>query len=158
MENEQALDKYRCENIDQTRMIPIWLDIKERQDIFNGFGAQESCDVLFSALIHPLMPTTYICCSETLWERLRRALIEHHLLRVNRVLDPQSLSLTPLPYLSGQNPFVMNTNGHKLYAAQVYCYRRSTVKLDAHQLTLAHTLGLFNPDAVLGTDGIATGL
>lgn len=131
--------------------------MKERQDVFNGFGAQESCDCLFTALIHPLMPTVFVCKSNQLWARFRSTVIEQHNFRVDRVLNPKHLKLTPLPYLSGPDPFRMNTNAHQLYTAGIPCYRRALVKVSVDRLTLAHSMGLFEKDAVLGEDGIAKG-
>lgn len=138
-------------------MSPIWSMMKERQDIFNGFGAQESCDCLFIALIHPLMPTAFICKSDTIWIRFCSTLQEQHLFRVQRVLEPKVLKLTPLPYLSRKDPFYFNANAHKLYAAGIPCYRRSSIKLSVETLTLAHSMCLFNMDAVLEEDGVARG-
>ncbi|KAJ3858675.1 hypothetical protein EV359DRAFT_68817 [Lentinula novae-zelandiae] len=104
VETGQVLDCF-CQKVlalppaQMLRIATIWTTMKEHQDVFNGFGAQESCDALFVALIHPLMPVTL---------------------------------------LSG-----------------IPCYRREFVKLSTEPLTLAHNMGLFNKDAVLGDDGVA---
>ncbi|KAJ3885488.1 hypothetical protein GG344DRAFT_82661 [Lentinula edodes] len=160
VETGQVLDCFRQEVLAlppaQTLRIPtIWTTMKERQDVFNGFGAQESCDALFLALIHPLMPVTLLCGSDLMWTRFRTTVIDQHIFRVQRVLSPEKIGAERLPYISCQSPFRMNTHGHKLYTAGIPCYRREFVKLSTEQLTLAHNIGLFNKDAVLGDDGVA---
>lgn len=132
--------------------------MKEHQDIFNGFGAQESCDTLFLALIHPLMPAQFVCSSKETWTRFRSTVIEQHMFRIQRILHPDMLGVSPLAYLSKESdPFKMNKHAHEAYAATIPCYRKKTVLLSSSQLDLAHKLGLFNKDGVLGEDGIAQG-
>ncbi|KAJ4500573.1 hypothetical protein C8R41DRAFT_810021 [Lentinula lateritia] len=155
-ETENVLEQFRREMSNSHSMSPIWSVMKERQDIFNGFGAQESCDTLFLALIHPLMPAQFVCSSKETWTRFRSTVIEQHMFRIQRILHPDMLGVSPLAYLSKESdPFKMNKHAHEAYAATIPCYRKKTVLLSSSQLDLAHKLGLFNKDGVLGEDGIA---
>ncbi|KAK7015890.1 fatty acid synthase alpha subunit Lsd1 [Paramarasmius palmivorus] len=147
-----VLDAFRNEvqesSLDYT---PVWKVMKERQDVFNGFGAQESCDTLFEALIHPKMPVSYVCKHDEVWRRFHKAVIQDHLQRI------ASLKTAKLPCVSGRRkfPFSMNVDGHNRYLHTITCYRRNPVSFSVEKLTQAHALGLFNPDAVLGEDGVA---
>ncbi|THU76483.1 hypothetical protein K435DRAFT_879159 [Dendrothele bispora CBS 962.96] len=147
-----VLDEFRKRICDQPFVdyTPIWQVMKDRQDTFNGFGAQEACDALFAAHIHTRMPVTFVCKNNDLWNRLHATVIEHHRSRVERV------SATPkLPYVSKEMAFSMNTKGQNMYAPQVQCYRRKKVHVSQKWLDDAWAMGLLDPNAVLGVDGIA---
>ncbi|KAJ6617308.1 hypothetical protein B0H10DRAFT_2218648 [Mycena sp. CBHHK59/15] len=106
---------------------PIFITIKSTQTVFNGYGAQETTDLLLLALIHPQMPTVHLV-----------------------------LPSTHLPYVSGKSPFRMNLSGHRKYLKLVSAYRRSNVVLDKAALDEAHALGLFIPNAVIQPNGHAS--
>lgn len=74
-------------------------------------------------------------------------------------MDPSSIrsKMKVLPYVSGPKPFRMNTAAHKLYCADILCYRKEKVYLSREQVMIANSMGLFNPDAVLDDTGIAKG-
>ncbi|THV04077.1 hypothetical protein K435DRAFT_791264 [Dendrothele bispora CBS 962.96] len=147
-----VLDEFRKRICDQPFVdyTPIWQVMKDRQDTFNGFGAQEACDALFAAHIHTRMPVTFVCKNNDLWNRLHATVIEHHRSRVERV------SATPkLPYVSKEMAFSMNTKGQNMYAPQVQCYRRKKVHVSQKWLDDAWAMGLLDPNAVLGVDDIA---
>ncbi|KAK7436536.1 fatty acid synthase alpha subunit Lsd1 [Stygiomarasmius scandens] len=138
-----------CEKL-SINYTPIWQVMKDTQDVFNGFGAQEACDALCAAHIHPRMPVTFICKNSVLWNRFQATVIEQHCSRVRRI---QSKPI--LPYASKEMAFCMNTKGHNMYSQGILCYRREKVYVTQKWLDEAHAMGLLDPNAVLGEDGIA---
>jgi hypothetical protein len=71
---------------------PIFVAMKYSQDIFNGFGAQETADVLVSAFIHPMMPVHAICSDNNLWD--------FFLLRIKAYPKERLQCLFDLPFVS----------------------------------------------------------
>jgi hypothetical protein len=94
----------------QLSKAPIWQTMKDRQDVFNGFGAQESCDALCSAFLHPCTPTIFICTNDELWTRFYQMVIDQHCMRVERI---RAKTPSPLPHVSSSRPFYFNRNGHR---------------------------------------------
>lgn len=132
---------------------PIFITIKSTQTVFNGYGAQETTDLLLLALIHPQMLTVHVCTHSETWDRLDKALIRYHASRMELALPS-----THLPYVSGKSPFLMNLSGHRRkYLKHISAYRRSHVVLDKAALDEAHALGLFIPNAVIQPNGHASG-
>ena len=86
---------------------PVWKVMKDQQDVFNGFGAQEATDALFDALIHPRMPISLICKDDSLWTRFSTTATAHQTFRVNRIMHPELLGAKSLPYIS-KSKFHMN--------------------------------------------------
>ncbi|KAJ7677154.1 hypothetical protein B0H17DRAFT_1139801 [Mycena rosella] len=107
------------------------------QTVFNGRGAQEATDLLILALIHPQMPTVYVCRDDITWARFRQAFIDYDKSRTDLVL-PRSC----LPHVSGPSPIRMNTSGHKKFLSKVSGYKHGVVIFTEDQLNLAHELGL----------------
>ncbi|KAJ7467278.1 hypothetical protein B0H11DRAFT_2197385 [Mycena galericulata] len=120
------------------------------QTVFNGFGAQEATDLLCLALIHPVMRSVDVCGHEEVWSRFVSAIIDYDKSRMDLALPSSSL-----PFVSGDSPFRMNTDGYNGYLYHISCYRRSHVILDAARLEAAHKLGLFLPNAIIQPNGIA---
>ncbi|KAL0567247.1 fatty acid synthase alpha subunit Lsd1 [Marasmius crinis-equi] len=146
-----ALEAFRAEIVAESNSDPIWVVMKHRQDAFNGFGAQETCDTLLTALIHPRMPAYLVCQDSVLWGRLLKAVREDHLARVSMATRREK----PFPRLSSKTPFRFNDFGHKRFLQHVTCYRRDKVIFTPERLALANSLGLFDPNVVLGDDGVA---
>ncbi|KAJ7478782.1 hypothetical protein B0H11DRAFT_2423767 [Mycena galericulata] len=147
----EALSSWRAEVLrhpfDST---PIFASVKATQTVFNGFGAQEATDLLCLALIHPVMRSVDVCGHEEVWSRFVSAIIDYDKSRMDLALPSSSL-----PFVSGDSPFRMNTDGHNGYLYHISCYRRSHVILDAARLEAAHKLGLFLPNAIIQPNGIA---
>ncbi|KAJ7439172.1 hypothetical protein B0H11DRAFT_2205856 [Mycena galericulata] len=147
----EALSSWRAEVLrhpfDST---PIFASVKATQTVFNGFGAQEATDLLCLALIHPVMRSVDVCGHEEVWSRFVSAIIDYDKSRMDLALPSSSL-----PFVSGDSPFRMNTDGHNRYLYHISCYRRSHVILDAARLEAAHKLGLFLPNAIIQPNGIA---
>ncbi|KAJ7710693.1 hypothetical protein B0H17DRAFT_1123812 [Mycena rosella] len=119
------------------------------QTVFNGFGAQETTDLLLAALIHPQMPTTYVCRDDHVWGCFRQAVIDYDKHRMDLLLPSR------LPYVSSPRPFRMNADGDRRYLACISTYRRSHVLLPAAALFAAHKNSLFLPGAYIQPDGKA---
>ncbi|THU77365.1 hypothetical protein K435DRAFT_877954 [Dendrothele bispora CBS 962.96] len=65
-----GLDNFRDEIVSKAKVdyVPIWQTMKDCQDVFNGFGAHESCDALWITHIHPRMPTSFVCQNDDILE------------------------------------------------------------------------------------------
>lgn len=150
---ERALDNWRKSILGEPfNDEPIFLAVKSQQKVFNGYGAQEGCDALFHAFIHPGMPVTLVCRSDELWARFRRTIIDYQKILIQRLHSHPFL-----PYVSGPKAFRMNTNGHKNFIATVLCYRRKSIYADQQWLDRAHSMGLLDADAIIQDDGTALG-
>ncbi|KAJ6550601.1 hypothetical protein DFH09DRAFT_1168577 [Mycena vulgaris] len=135
----------------QQNFTPIFLSIKGTQSVFNGSGAQEATDLLLLAMIHPQMPTYYVCREDETWARLERAVIDYDKNRMDLALPSSRL-----PSVSGPAPFHMNHDGHAKYLQHISTYRRSRVILPIEDLRRAHELGLFIPNARIQPNGHAS--
>ena len=119
--------------------------------VFNGYGAQETCDMLVEALIHPAMPVVAVCTDDTVWARFSTAVFSYQKERVRIATASQ------LPYVSGPRSFRFDKDGHHRFLKHVSSYRRTQVKVNQDTLTKIDTLGLLNPCAVIQNDGSAVG-
>ncbi|KAJ6603378.1 hypothetical protein DFH09DRAFT_1124289 [Mycena vulgaris] len=135
----------------QQNFTPIFLSIKGTQSVFNGSGAQEATDLLLLAMIHPQMPTYYVCREDETWARLERAVTDYDKNRIYLALPSSRL-----PSVSGPAPFHMNHNGHAKYLQHISTYRHSRVILPIEDLCRAHELGLFIPNARIQPNGHAS--
>ncbi|KAJ7660424.1 hypothetical protein B0H17DRAFT_1185359 [Mycena rosella] len=149
-ETMEALDAWWLDVLDQPDddLTPIFVSVKGTQTIFNGFGAQETTDLLLAALIHPQMPTTYVCRDDHVWGCFRQAVIDYDKHRMDLLLPSR------LPYVSGPRPFCMNADGHRRYLACISTYRR-TCHTAGSALFAAHKNSLFLPGAYIKPDGKA---
>lgn len=151
---QDALDTWRSQICDRAfDDTPIFIAIKSTQTVFNGYGAQEGCDVLLRAFIHPGMPISLVCADNNLWSRLRLAIIEYHMEGIRRVYAKKPA----YPYVSGAMAFRMNNFGHSIFLGQITCYRKQFVWASQEWLDRAHSMGLLNPDAIIQDDGNALG-
>ena len=137
--------------LDQT----IFVAVKSTQTVFNGYGAQETCDMLVEALIYPTMPAASVCSDEDLWKRFKDKVISYQKERVSIALATRSSMM--LPYVSSERPFQFNIKGHNIFLSHVLAYRRSYVKVNQEELYKMQALGLLNPLAILQDDGHAVG-
>jgi len=62
-----TLAHWREQAIKMRNDMAIFLAIKGNQQVFNGYGVQETCDMLCGALIHPCMPVYQLCVDDVLW-------------------------------------------------------------------------------------------
>jgi hypothetical protein len=145
------LEAWREHSIRSMIDVPIFLEVKDNQHVFNGYGAQEACDMLVLACLHPCMPTFMVCRDSSLFTRLHDALIKYRTDRV-RLIESKRL-----PLLSSERPFRFNSRAHKLFLQSVSCSRRYHVIVNQEALSQMHNLGLLNPDAVIQDSGFATG-
>lgn len=136
---------------------PIFLAIRQSQDAFNGFGAQETTDALFMACIHPCTPTDGICRSEAAWDRLVKAVFDYAAERIKLVEMPTSKSRIPYVSRSGEKPFKFFKDAHTHFLKYVPVFRRKYVKVDSEVFKTLNDLNFLNPDAKLKDDGTACG-
>ncbi|KAL0061153.1 fatty acid synthase alpha subunit Lsd1 [Marasmius tenuissimus] len=149
--HESVLTKFRTTHKNSKR--PIYSVIKSDSRYFNGLGAQEACDMLVRNLVHPLTPTSWICSNDRLWDRLKKAIIDHFDFTRRLIYESNN---PPFPHVSSDAAFKMNTHAHTRYiTTAVFCYRRASVLVDQRWLTAAHILNLFDREAVLGSKGKA---
>ncbi|PPR07981.1 hypothetical protein CVT24_002693 [Panaeolus cyanescens] len=149
----RVLEAWRVTNIKKRSEKPIFFSVKETQTVFNGYGAQETTDMLFWALIMPIMPTYAVCATGTTWERFKSAVFEYQQERT-RLMDAKC-SESKLSYVSGDDPFRFQTSAHHHFAGHVSVFRRAWVKVPLNHLQKAKELGLFNWHATLEDTGQA---
>ncbi|PPQ78998.1 hypothetical protein CVT24_012655 [Panaeolus cyanescens] len=133
-------------------MIPIYLVLKDKQQIFNGYGAQEACDFLFKAMLPPHLPCAILCKSDVLWNRFTTHLFNFQSDQLSQLKEAH------LPSVSGPSPFYMNKDGHGRFLTHfVHCYRRRRVRVDGTFLQEVERLGYLNLSRpALDDDGYAT--
>jgi hypothetical protein len=131
--------------------IPIFKAVKSDQTVFNGYGSQEACDMLYLAMITPAMPAQLICRSKHLWDRFVEALFRYQRERI------QILNRGYLPSVSGEGAFRMNADAHRRFLSHVSCYKRKFCMLSKDELENFHSLSLLNPSYVIGNTGKAVG-
>jgi len=145
------LEHWRNCSVENKSQTSIFLEVKSNQRVFNGYGAQETCDMLIQAMIHPCMPVFLVCSDVAVWQHFKDALISYQQGRITLFKDK------PFPHVSSRHPFQLNRDEHARFMAHVLCYRRQHVSLDQHQLDMFHSMNLFNPYAVLQSDGKGKG-
>lgn len=148
-----GLERWRLSRIEDRDNTPIFLAIKNNQRVFNGYGAQETCDMLFEALLSPFMPAFAICEDPQLWNRFETALFDYQETRLDLINSIPSI----LPFVSGRRPFRFDRNGHNLFLMHVSTYRRQYIKANSDQLAKLNKYNLLNPNAILQNDGRAVG-
>ena len=127
-----ALNLWRNASIAKNDQTPIFIAVKSTQKVFNGYGAQETCDMLVEALVYPTMPTASLCSDEDIWTRFKNKVISYQKERVSIALATGSSTM--LPYVSSEQPFQFNIKGHNTCLSHVYAYRRSYVKVNQEKL------------------------
>jgi hypothetical protein len=134
---------------------PIFLTVKDNQMIFNGYGAQETCDMLYEALMLPNTSTYDVCRLDDLWTRFEAAVFNYQQGRFDLIHSPQSI--TKLSYVSGPKPFFFNGEAHKHYVQHITTYRRRVIRIHEDRWKEIEKLGLiqlFNDRAKMEPDGI----
>jgi len=121
--------------------------VKTTQTVFNGYGMQETCDMLVEALIHPSMPAFAVCSDNTVWARFSASAFSYQKERIEIMTAVPS----KLTYASVSRPFRFNKDAHHHFLAHVKAYRRSHIKVTQD------TLGLLNPCAIIQNNGSAVG-
>ena len=145
-----SLLEWRRSAIQKKNMTPIFAAVKATQTVFNGYGAQETCDMLIYALLSPAMPAYAICCDSELWTRFEKTIFDYQKKR----LELATARPVVLPYVSGIHPFRFNVDGHNRFLAHVLGYKRSHVKVDKSLLEQMLAMNLLNPSAIIQNNGI----
>lgn len=146
-----SLDTWRRSIVDQKSSCPIFLQVKNNQLVFNGYGAQETSDMLSQAAIHPVMPSFFICQSDSLFTHFKENVIDYQKSRLDLCKHPRITSV------SSFSPFRFNTSAHKFFLQRVLCSRRARVSVDVSTLAELHRRNLLNPNALLQDTGDADG-
>ncbi|KAF7798752.1 hypothetical protein EIP86_009977 [Pleurotus ostreatoroseus] len=140
---------------------PIFTRIKGNQKVFNGYGAQETTDMLFTACIHPRMPTYLVCKDDALWSSLKSRTFGYQEERIaalwasKKVNRANGSKKAGYPYVSGSLAFRMNVKGHARFLSDVPVFRRKEVRIDQTTLDLLLARGLLDPDATIQDNGYA---
>jgi hypothetical protein len=151
---EEGLDHWRLSRINDADAMPIFLSVKNNQKIFNGYGAQETCDMLFQALISPCMPMFAVCHDPDIWHQFKTVLFDYQDIRLELVKSKPII----LPYVSGSRSFHFNRDGHNRFLRHVSTYRRQSVKVDRDTLAEINELNLLDSNATLQDNGSALGM
>lgn len=137
---------------------PIFLAVKGNQLVFNGYGAQETSDMLFEALILPNTSTYDVCKLDALWARFEAAVFNYQQERYKLIHAPQKE--TKLSYISGPKPFRFNFEAHKHYVSSITTYRRQEIRITSErwsEIKKQGLINLFNPRARMQRNGIPIG-
>ena len=137
-----TLDVWRNTCVAKKDNTPIFCAVKTTQTVFNGYGAQETCDMLVEALIHPSMPAFTVCSDDTVWARFSAAVFSYQKERIR---------------ITTERPFRFNKDTHHRFLAHVIAYRRSHIKVTQDNLTRIQALELLNPCAIIQNNGSAVG-
>jgi len=151
---EERLDSWRQSRINDEDDTPIFLSVKNNQNYFNGYGAQETSDMLFQALIYPAMPTFAVCQDPQVWERFKTAVFLYQDTRLGLVNSKPII----LPYVSSRRPFRFNRDGHNRFLRHVSTYRRQFVNVDRDTLAKINDFNLLDFNATLQDNGYASGM
>jgi hypothetical protein len=151
---EEGLDHWCLSRIDDGDQTPIFLSVKNNQKVFNGYGAQETCDMLFQALIYPSMPTFAVCQDPDVWHRFKTAVFDYQEIRLSLVNSKPLI----LPFVSGRRSFRFNRDGHNKFLRHVSTYRRQFVKVDSDTLAKINEFNLLDFNATLQDNGTASGM
>lgn len=147
------MSAWRQTRITKGDLNPIFNAVKSTQEVFNGYGAQETCDMLVEALIYPSMPTWAVCRDDEVWARFYAAVFSYQKERVRIATAVPS----ELPYVSGQRPFRFDKDGHGRFLVHVAAYRRTHVKVNQDTLSKMQELCLLDASAVIQNNGRAVG-
>ncbi len=148
-----TLDDWRNTCVAKKNNTPIFCAVKATQTVFNGYGAQETCDMLVQALIHPFMSAFAVCNDDTVWARFSASVFSYQGERIRII----SAAPSKLAFVSGSRPFRFNKDAHHRFLAHVIDYRRSHVKVTQDNLTRIQALGLLNSSAIIQNNGSAVG-
>ena len=131
---------------------PILEAIKSSQNAFNGYGAQETCDMLaVHAFIWPGMPARLVCKDEQLWSHLLEATFAYQRDRM------KTLEEGNFPSVSGSRPFHTYVDAHERFLAGVPCCKRSFVPVTTDQLNMYHSLSLLDHRCTIRNQGNGEG-
>jgi hypothetical protein len=151
---EEGLERWHLSRIDDEDETPIFLSVKNNQRVFNGYGAQETCDMLFEALIFPAMPTFAVCKDPDVWHRFKTAAFDYQDIHWGLVNSKPII----LPYVSGCRPFRFNQDGHNKFLRHVSTYRRQFVKVERDTLAKINEFNLLDFKGTLQDNGTALGM
>lgn len=129
---------------------PIFIAIQNDQQAFNGYGGQETCDMLFQALLSPCIPASEVCRCEEAFQQLKNALQSYQLGRQN------CLHTMHFPSVSGDTAFHMHHDGHSRFLRTVTCYKRRFVSVNDATLQAMHSRQLLS-SGMLQASGYALG-
>lgn len=146
-----SLKKWREDMVETRSSSPIFLEVKNNQLVFNGYGAQETSDMLCIAVIHPVMPAYYICKNDNLFAHFQNNVINYQQMRLEWCKSRY------LPPVSSSHPLHFNSSAHRFFLQHIVCSRRARVSVDDKLLYQLHKRNLLNPNAVLQDSGDAIG-
>ena len=146
------LEVWRSEMAKNTKA--IFLTVKETQAIFNGYGAQETSDMLFQALIHPATPTNVVCKNDSMWNDFKRAVVGYQAGQMDLIKNLSNLGMSRV---SKKEPFPFSHRPHAHFLQYVSTYRRDSVKVSSEVLDEMHKRKLLSPMAQLQENGHGQG-
>lgn len=148
----EELDKWRTRMLKNKSKTPIFEAIKSSQHAFNGYGAQETCDMLaVYAILWPGMPVSLVCKEVKLWRQLLEATFAYQRDHI------RALEEGHFPSVSGSRPFRAYADAHERFLAGIPCCRRRFVHVSIDVLNMYNSLSLLKPHQVIGRNGKAEG-
>ncbi|KAF9030250.1 hypothetical protein BDZ89DRAFT_1132547 [Hymenopellis radicata] len=146
----RALRAWRETIIENEDMTAVFVAVKGNQAVNNGYGAQETTDMLWMARIHPCMPIYCIATNSELWDHFVHTHREYQLGRLHMLVTTQ------LANVSGDGAFRFNEDAHIRFLRTVPIYRRATVRLERDTFLSVVEQNLLNPKATLCDNGTAS--
>ena len=102
---KDGLEGWHLSRIKDCDDTPIFLSVKNSQMVFNGYGAQKTCNMLFEALLSPCMPTFAVCEDSQLWNRVKTEVFDYQEIHLDLVNStPSILQYFPHPHGFQWNP------------------------------------------------------
>ncbi|KAI5885432.1 uncharacterized protein SCHCODRAFT_01176814 [Schizophyllum commune H4-8] len=127
---------------------PIGLVMRQSQHLFNGLGANESCDVCCLALIPPYAAVTWVLSNQAVFDRLVRTYLAFSA-AIPALVASWPDTIVPVRMVDDKKhkPFAFNSHGHTKFLHTAPCYRRKAPFLKVQLVREGVRLGLYSPTA-----------
>ncbi|KAG5349291.1 hypothetical protein C0989_004806 [Termitomyces sp. Mn162] len=113
---------------------------------FGGFGRHLANDFLFLQAIHPGTPAHIVCSDDGLYQRFKNAIPPYMQVWISEDFF-NTCGIIP----NSLNPFAFNTTSNNNYtSAHIRVFRRKLARVPAGLYDLYSSLGLLDPDHVIG--------
>lgn len=96
-EAQRIRDEWREKILTSQSWVPIFQIVKTTQSVFNGYGAQETSDMLFAARIHPRMPCYLVCKDDELWKSFNHQAATYSQELIRRLQPAKSVAIEIVP-------------------------------------------------------------
>ena len=122
--------------------------MRQSQHLFNGLGANESCDVCCLALIPPYAAVTWVLSNQAVFDRLVQTYLAFSA-AIPALVASWPDTIVPVRMVDDKKhkPFAFNSHGHTKFLHTAPCYRRKAPFLKVQLVREGVRLGLYSPTA-----------